>query len=121
VASLFAGEEGTCVLLDTGALKCWGGNDGGRLGTGDTNARGDEPGELGDALPAVDLGKGRTAVQVAMAEHHTCAQLDTGALKCWGRGKQGETGLGQVESTGAPGDALPTVDLGAGRTVLRPR
>lgn len=36
----------------------------GQLGLGDEEARGDEPGEMGDALPQVDLGAGRTAVEV---------------------------------------------------------
>jgi hypothetical protein len=37
-------------------LKCWGLNDHGQLGLGDTEVRGDGPGEMGDALPAVELG-----------------------------------------------------------------
>ena len=46
----------SCALLDNGAIKCWGPNERGALGQGDTAARGDAPGELGDALPAIDLG-----------------------------------------------------------------
>jgi hypothetical protein len=42
-------------VLDIGALKCWGNNDGGALGIGDTDNRGDDPGEMGDQLPAVRL------------------------------------------------------------------
>ena len=43
-------------------LKCWGYNFYGQLGLGDTNDRGDQGGEMGDSLPSVDLGSGRTAV-----------------------------------------------------------
>jgi hypothetical protein len=42
-------------LLDNQELKCWGNNTNGQLGLGDTAARGDNPNEMGDNLPAVDL------------------------------------------------------------------
>jgi MYXO-CTERM domain-containing protein len=45
----------TCAKLDDASLKCWGWNGIGQLGLGDTLDRGDEPGEMGDALPPVDL------------------------------------------------------------------
>jgi len=51
-----AGWVHTCALLDDASVKCWGNNLGGRLGVGDTNTRGDASGEMGDNLPAVDLG-----------------------------------------------------------------
>jgi hypothetical protein len=50
-----AGANYTCVLLDDDSVKCWGVNDAGTLGIGDTTFRGGQPGEMGDALPAVDL------------------------------------------------------------------
>jgi alpha-tubulin suppressor-like RCC1 family protein len=112
----------TCVLLDGGAVKCWGKNASGQLGLGDTNPRGSMPGQMGDALPAVDLGAGRHAVAVSAGQDHTCAVLDNGQLKCWGLNRSGQLGLGDADNRGdAPGelgDALPAVDLGAGRTVL---
>ena len=74
----------TCALLDTGAVKCWGNNDNGQLGIGNTTQMGDHTGEMGDNLSTVDLGTGRTAVAVAAGYHHACAILDNGSVKCWG-------------------------------------
>ena len=116
------GNSHACALLDSGALKCWGENRDGGLGLGDTESRGDEPDEMGDALPEVDLGTGRSGVAIAAGGYHTCALLDNGALKCWGANDSSQLGLGDVESRGVlpgqMGDALPGVDLGTGRTAI---
>jgi hypothetical protein len=45
----------TCVLMNDYSLKCWGGNDQGQLGYGDTVKRGDNFLSMGDFLPEVDL------------------------------------------------------------------
>jgi len=114
------GYAHTCALLANGQVKCWGYNGYGQLGLGDTNTRGDAPNEMGDNLPAVDLGTSRTAVAVAAGEEHTCALLDNGQVKCWGYNGYGQLGLGDTIMRGdgpsEMGDNLPAVDLGSGRT-----
>jgi uncharacterized protein (TIGR03382 family) len=118
--ALAGGYLHMCALLDDGGVKCWGANNNGQLGQGDTSHRGDAPDEMGDALPAVDLGTGRTAIAISAANYQTCALLDNGAVKCWGWGQYG--GLGQGDnvvrgnSPGEMGDALPPIALGTGRT-----
>ncbi len=60
-------------------------NDDGRLGLGDNMTRGVEPGQMGAALPFVELGTGLAAVALAAGESHTCAILQPGGrVKCWG-------------------------------------
>ncbi|MCA9178676.1 MAG: hypothetical protein KDB14_29645, partial [Planctomycetales bacterium] len=117
--SITAGGNFTCAILDNGSVKCWGSNNLGQLGLGDTNNRGDDAGEMGDSLPAVDLGAGRTAVQIAAGASHSCAILDDSTTKCWGYNVYGSLGLGDSarrgDDPGEMGDALPAVDLGAGR------
>ena len=115
--AIAAGGEHTCALLNDGSVKCWGSNQRGQLGLdiGDTSARGDEPNEMGDQLPAVDLGTGKTATAITTDFEHTCAQLNNGSVKCWGSGEYGQLGLGDTDNRGdgpgEMGDNLPTVKL----------
>ena len=82
--AITAGDVHTCALLDNGTVKCWGSTSTGQLGYGDTDARGDGAGEMGDFLGPVSLGAGRTATAIAAGDFHTCALLDNGTVKCWG-------------------------------------
>lgn len=94
----------------------WGRNCNGQGGFGDIETYGDDPDEMGDNLPFVDLGTGRTAVSLTAGDAHTCALLDNGAVKCWGKGYFGQTGLERWHSMGQAagqmGDDLPALDLG---------
>jgi hypothetical protein len=71
---------------------------------------------MGDNLPAIDLGTGRTATAIAAGKWHTCALLDNSSVKCWGSGDQGRLGQGDTnrrgDNAGEMGDNLSAVDLG---------
>jgi hypothetical protein len=99
--ALSIGEYHACAILDDHKVKCWGDNSVGQLGLGDTRNRGASPDEMGDNLPTVDLGAGRTAKAIAARVYTTCALLDDGGVKCWG--------------AGFPLGAIASLDLGAGR------
>jgi hypothetical protein len=45
-----------CAILDNGKAKCWGANMLGQLGIGDSAARGDNPNEMMNALPEINMG-----------------------------------------------------------------
>jgi alpha-tubulin suppressor-like RCC1 family protein len=118
-----AGSTHACAIFDNGVLKCWGGNSRGQLGLGDQDSRGNDPGEMGTNLPAVDVAPGHRIMQVALGGEHTCARLDDGSVKCWGHNDQGQLGLqdevDRGDDSGEMGTALPFVDLGPGRTARR--
>lgn len=113
--SIALGAETTCVILDDGGLKCWGRNDSGQLGTGDSENRGDAIGEVGDALVPINLGTGRKAKSIHLGEGFACALLDDTSVKCWGHNGEGRLGYGDsVPRGGMPnemGDNLPIVKL----------
>ena len=45
----------TCALLDDTSVKCWGANSRGDLGLGHTITKGDNTGEMGNHLPAIEF------------------------------------------------------------------
>ncbi|MCB9228559.1 MAG: hypothetical protein H6618_03020 [Deltaproteobacteria bacterium] len=117
-----AGGHHSCAILDDDSLKCWGSNNSGQLGQGNISNIGDQPGEMGDTLPSVQLGTGRYVLQVAVGGYHTCALLDDHRVKCWGQNAYGQLGREDTQNQGtAPaqmGDNLAYVNLGSGRTAL---
>ena len=121
VRAVSAGDAHTCALLEDGRVKCWGSNSSGQLGLGDKENRGDAADEMGEKLPAVELGTGRKATAVSAGLSHTCALLDNAEVKCWGENNLGQLGLGDTSDRGDEpnemGDALPAVDLGKAEKV----
>ena len=121
---VFIGHKHTCAHLDNGQLKCWGDNTFGILGLEIPQNMGDDLNEMGVFLPPVDLGSGKTAQQVRLGYEHSCALLDTGEVKCWGKGTNGLLGLGDKISRGGDpgemGDVLPAVNLGSTNSTLQP-
>jgi alpha-tubulin suppressor-like RCC1 family protein len=111
-----AGDSHTCALLDNASIKCWGYNVSGQLGQGllDTDTRGDESGEMGDSLTAINLGSGITAKSIVAGGSHTCALLDDNSVKCWGEAEKGQVG----QEKGSDDKIPPTlsITIGTNRT-----
>ena len=104
------GVTHSCAILDDDSLKCWGGNNKGQLGYGDTTQR-----TAPEATATVNLGQDRTAVAISTGTEHTCALLDDDTVKCWGAGNIGQLGYGDTTDRTAP-EATDTVPLGKDRT-----
>src|SRR5204863_195737 len=102
--AIAAGASHTCALLGDGSVRCWGRNQAGQLGHGDTSNVGDGAGDPSVAIaPPVDLGAGRRAKAIAAGGGHTCALLDDGSVRCWGRGDSGQLGYGSMNGVGGSG------------------
>lgn len=111
VAELSGGGSHTCALLRGGAVRCWGDNRYGQLGlVSKANVSTQHPYEL----VTVPLGTGAKAL--ASGSNHTCALLESGDVRCWGKNDRGQLGLGHVKNVGddeAPSAELGQVQLGA--------
>lgn len=94
--NITSGAAHTCALLEDGGVKCWGANNYGQLGYGDTSPRARPPDTV------IDIGRRRKAIQISAGDFHTCALLDNGRVKCWGRGDDGRLGRGDTTTLNAP-------------------
>lgn len=81
--SLYAGSTHTCGITMTGQLYCWGKNQHGELGVGDTTT----------GPSARMVGNFRTA---SLGYEHSCAINDANELYCWGQNADGQLGLGNT-------------------------
>ena len=95
-------------------------NANGQLGLGDTTDRGRDAALMGDALPFVNLGTGRSIKYVGVHTSGGCA-LDeaSSSVLCWGAAPQHGLDVLDVYGDNATrmGDALPVVNLGTGAVV----
>lgn len=95
VVAISAGEAHTCAIVSGGAVKCWGSDAYGQLGNG---------GAVDTVTTPVDVVLGGNATGLGMGVYHSCAILDTGALKCWGHNSSGQLGTGDMVRQYAPAD-----------------
>ena len=82
-----AGLRHMCAVLNTGAVRCWGWDAAGQVGDGDD-------GQASKYAPVAVIGLSGAAVAVVAGQHHTCALLDAGEVRCWGRDFSGQVGDG---------------------------
>ena len=97
VKAVAAGGFHTCAILDNGKVRCWGQGNYGQTGHATKKTIGDN--ETPADSPYVDLGK-HEAVGITAGYLHTCALLDNGAVRCWGRGISGQLGYGNKKNYG---------------------
>ncbi|MCW3056920.1 MAG: regulator of chromosome condensation [Solirubrobacterales bacterium] len=84
---------GSCALLSSGHVDCWGNNEEGELGDGEHGGHSDTPVEVQGVTDAT---------QVAAGEYHFCAVLSSGHVDCWGSNISGELGDGTEHAADRP-------------------
>jgi alpha-tubulin suppressor-like RCC1 family protein len=79
------GISHTCALIAGGGVKCWGSNEFGQLGNGNSTT---------SSKPVSVIGLSRPASEISVGGYHSCARLDNNDVYCWGRGTKGQLGNG---------------------------
>ena len=110
--AITAGTAHTCGLATTGAAWCWGANSSGQLGSGAVSD--DSP------RPAAVTGE-LTFTGIWAGDMHTCGLTADGAAYCWGAGRSGQLGNGQLADSHRPvlvvgGHVFRTLGLGSGHS-----
>jgi len=95
--AIASGNTFTCALFSDNGFKCWGYNELGELGLGDTVDRGASSNQMGNQLPNLGFG-GHTVKTFSVGNEHACAVLDDNTVSCWGRNQDGELGLGDTST-----------------------
>jgi alpha-tubulin suppressor-like RCC1 family protein len=109
--AISAGVYHTCALLDNASVKCWGYNAQGQLGIDSTTNMGNSSTTTNMAsISTVNLGTGRTVTALAAGYYHSCAKLDNGDLKCWGRNNYGQLGIDSTANMGDSSGEMSSLD-----------
>lgn len=96
VSAVVTGYYHTCATV-RGALKCWGRNDRGQLGTGDRRSR---------SVPSEVSRLSSDVAGVVAGAESTCAVIG-GGVRCWGEGLGGTLGDGRKAASATPVTAIP--------------
>jgi alpha-tubulin suppressor-like RCC1 family protein len=92
VTQIAVGITGSCALLTSGSVKCWGLNDEGQLGNGSST----------NSPTPVTVNGLSGVTMIAAGAISNCALLSTGSVKCWGDNTYGELGNGSNTNSLSP-------------------
>jgi alpha-tubulin suppressor-like RCC1 family protein len=106
---IVAGDNHTCVLTSQNTVRCWGDNQFGQLGYGNTQNIGDATSRLPFTAGDVPLPPLDPVVEITAGYNHTCALLQSGLVVCWGANQFGQLGYGNTSNLG---DGEPVTSAG---------
>lgn len=95
IAQFVAGQNHSCLLTSAGGVQCWGRNDSGQLGIGNTTHQ---------SKPTDVVGLSSGIISLAAGDDHTCALTQLGGMNCWGQNDLGQIGDGTLINRMTPTD-----------------
>ena len=110
VSGISTSEYGTCALMSTGAVKCWGFSSKPDLPSQPQNSQATKQ-LTPTGVPLLSIG----VTAISSGSSHTCALMDTGGVKCWGYNLHGQLGDNSTSERLTPVDV---VGLSSGVTAI---
>ena len=103
VEDITVGDDTTCALMNTGAVKCWGRNNYGQLGDGSGSGFSNVP------VQVRNLHNGVTKI---LSDNHTVFAIQAGKTYAWGANTSGQLGIGTTADQTIPAQVVG-IDGGA--------
>ena len=94
VSELAVGGFHNCAIFPDRSVKCWGRNQDGQIGNGDSTTDVSPPSQ-----PVSGLGP---VAAIAAGGYHTCALMPDSTARCWGRNARGQLGNGTSNPSSTP-------------------
>lgn len=91
VDSISGGGSHTCASFSNKTARCWGANTYGQLGNGNTTSSPTPTAVRASSASKLVLGG---IVEIEAGKSSTCARLESGGVRCWGRNHYGQLGDG---------------------------
>lgn len=108
IKQISVGSTHSCVLLQNGKAKCWGGNNFGQLGVGSQISPLGKTQQEMESLPYVMINE--SIIQISVGGSYTCALLQSRKTKCWGLNDLGQLGIGSsVKSIGKTSEEMQSL------------
>ncbi len=132
---VIAGANHTCSTITSPLinrkLKCWGQNQYGQLGLGNTQNIGDQANQMGNNLDFIDLGTENNqdngipySIDTLTASGYQVCAILRKRIKCWGYNNNGQLGLSNTRNIGdnsnEMGNNLLFVNLGDANSTISP-
>lgn len=95
VFEIKAAYQHTCAITTSGQALCWGSNNNGQLGTGNTTTY---------SIPTAVLNMSSGVSALSLGSYHTCAVVSAAGVKCWGSNANGRLGDGTTANRSSPVD-----------------
>src|SRR5690554_2146506 len=103
-----ASENHTCALLTAGNVKCWGSNSNGQLGNSQLSGK-----KTSSTAVDVNVADLQGVKAISVGNTYSCALLEAGDIKCWGKIPSGFSANNLLELTNKKPSQLATASAHA--------